>query len=51
MSIINLIEIAEADIVLADDIVWMALSDTQKTTHIFSASLYMQNRWYCVDVD
>ena len=51
MSVINLITIIEADDYNAASDEWALLSDPEKSKHIFQASLYMQTRWNCVEVD
>lgn len=51
MSITPIITIAEADVFLAAYADWLALTDAEKTAHIYNASLYIQTNWTCVDVD
>ncbi len=51
MSVINLITNEEADVFNALSEDWLALDEAQKTNYIFNASLYMQTRWTCIDVD
>lgn len=51
MSVINLLTLVEADDLNSDSTEWLALSDGEKAKHIFQASLYMQTRWSCVEVD
>ena len=49
MAITALIDIATANSYNGD--AWDALTDPEKTMHIYNATVYMQTRWYCSDVD
>lgn len=51
MSVINLITVVESDTYNADSSDWLALTDAVKSGHIFNASLYMQTRWTCTDIE
>lgn len=51
MTIVKLITPAESDTYNADSAEWLALTDDEKNVYIFNASLYMQTKWYCADVD
>ena len=51
MAVTSLITVVESDIYNALSADWVALSDPIKEAHIFNASVYMQTKWRCVDVD
>lgn len=51
MAITPLITKAEADVFNALSSAWLALTDDLKDFHIYNASVYMQTRWTCTDVE
>lgn len=51
MAITPIITIQEADAYLAAYPDWLALTNEEKDSHIYNASLYVQTNWTCVDVD
>jgi len=51
MAVTNLITIAESDTYNALSAAWLALTDPEKTAHIFNASVHMQAQWICADVE
>ncbi len=51
MAVTSLITIAESDTYNALSADWIALTDPIKEAHIFNASVYMQTKWTCADVD
>jgi len=42
---------AEADVILATETDWLALTDPVKEAHIAKASVYMQTRFTCSEID
>lgn len=42
---------AEADVILAQETSWLAEADAVKEHHIGLASVHMQGRWKCLDID
>ena len=51
MAVTPLITIAESDIYNALSPDWLVLTDPVKDAHIYNASVYMQQKWTCADVD
>ena len=47
----DVITIAEADVVLFAQADWLSLSDAVKIASIGRASVYVQTKWSCADID
>lgn len=52
MAVTSLITVSESDTYNALSPDWLALTpDAKKEAHIYNASVYMQTKWTCADVD
>lgn len=49
--VLPIITIEESDTYNTSSTDWLELSDTEKTLHIFYASLYIQTKWTCLEID